>query len=327
LGSLGINHLSINPESTEQQYPSSPANTDDMHILANEVGEEAGAVTLMTGFLVAKTIYMTMNTIVTAVTAGGLEYQPWTEQRRLIKEALLAVKTAITDVPAELRLESQERDENDSPVKSILDNLEYLPPSHAHPPQAQDIRNVVKTQPQVRRLLQLEIQRANIYVSWLATRAYYVDLYFKCRNRNAGYDPALQILANGGNVTEDDGLEMREEDAVRSMMTEERGTIIHDLLAVLNAGVISKRSLEPNGRSILSKLRQTLDMVLKDTGGTDPVSDQYGEAIGMVVDMVSQLDKARASSISGEDELDETQAWALLNDVKTRYQTEFAGSM
>ena len=325
--------LEISVEVPDLPYPIAPANADDMHIQPHEVVEQdAATITLMTGFNMVKSIYMTMNGVVGASMSVGLEYHPWSEQRRLVKEGLLAVKSVINDLPPDLQFEVQERDEHENPVSSIFDsqNLQYFPPSPSHPQgqQPDDLRSVIKAQPQVRRLLQFEIQKANIYVSWLATRSFFVELYFVRRTSpTTGYDPALQMLTNGGEVSPEDAIEQREEEDVRAMMTQEREAIIDDLLRVL--GYVSKRNLEPNGGSLISKIRQITSHVVQNSAGQEMVSDRHKEALEMLLGVVARLERTGPSSIDGEgldlmnmtneDEVEEKNTWLALADFKARF--------
>ena len=196
--------VTLAPPTPSQPYPAYPANADDKDIQANEVLEQSPEVTtLMTGFRVAADIYMTMNGIVSVEMSYGLESLKWSGQRQMMKEGLLAAKAVLDQLPVELQLHPGEEQDGTAPFDDA--NLEYVPPGYANGQFPHDVRQVIKTQPARRRLLQLEIQKANIFCSQLATRSFFVELYFTRRNM---FDPDVQLLAGGDG--EDESEEARE---------------------------------------------------------------------------------------------------------------------
>lgn len=306
------------PPTPSQPYPSYPANADDKDVQANEVLEQSPeSTTLMTGFRIAADIYMTMNGIVSVEMSYGLESLKWSGQRQMMKEGLLAAKAVLDQLPIELQLlpGGQDAAPFDDP------NLEYVPPGYANGEFPHDQRQVIKQQPARRRLLQLEIQKANIFCSQLATRSFFVELYFTRRNL---FDPDVQLLAGDGG--EEESEEGREEEAVRVLMTEERDTIIEDLLVVL--GAISQRSLEPNGNSLITKIRQVASTLLQSAPGRDPLSDRHKEALSSLLVVLTRLEKTGTSSAPGvesmtdKDEEEELNVWASLRDYQMRFSAQ-----
>lgn len=318
---LGASHagLFICPPTPSQPYPAYPANADDKDIQANEVLEQdPTATTLMTGFRIAADIYMTMNGIVSVEMAYGLDSLKWSGQRQLMKEGLAAVKTSLDQLPPELQLVSS--DQQGAPSNVFDDQgLEYVPPGNANAQGPHDVRQFIKTQPARRRLLQLEIQKANIFTSQLATRSYFVELYFSRRNL---YDPDIQLLAANSEASDEEREEMREEESVRIMMTQERDQIIDDLLLVL--GGISQRNLEPNGNSIITKIRQVASTLLQSAPGRDPLSDTHKEALSSLLLVLTRLEKTGSSgapneSMTDQEEEEELSHWASLRDYQMRF--------
>ncbi|CAI4211676.1 unnamed protein product [Parascedosporium putredinis] len=297
---LGASHagLFICPPTPSQPYPAYPANADDKDIQANEVLEQdPTTTTLMTGFRIAADIYMTMNGIVSVEMAYGLDSLKWSGQRQLMKEGLAALVS---------------NDQQGAPSNVFDDQgLEYVPPGNANAQGPHDVRQFIKTQPARRRLLQLEIQKANVFTSQLATRSYFVELYFSRRNL---YDPDIQLLAANSEASDEEREEMREEESVRIMMTQERDQIIDDLLLVL--GGISQRNLEPNGNSIITKIRQR--------PGRDPLSDTHKEALSSLLLVLTRLEKTGSSgapneSMTDQEEEEELSHWASLRDYQMRF--------
>ena len=325
---LGSAHagLMLAPPTPSQPYPAYPANADDKDVQANEVLEQnLETTTLMTGFRIAADIYMTMNGIVSVEMSYGLEGLKWSGQRQLMKEGLLAAKAVLEQLPVELQLlpGGQDAPPFDDP------DLEYVPPGHANGQFPHDLRQVIKSQPARRRLLQLEIQKANIFCSQLATRSFFVELYFTRRNL---FDPEVQLLAGEGGG-EEENEEAREEEAVRVLMTEERDAIVEDLLVVL--GAISQRSLEPNGNSLITKIRQVASTLLQSAPGRDPLSDGHKEALSSLLTVLTRLEKTGTSSGGGadsmtdKDEEEELGVWASLRDYPMRFSAQggYAGHL
>lgn len=322
---LGSSHagLILAPPTPSQPYPAYPANADDKDVQPTEVLEQSpDATTLMTGFRIAADIYMTMNGIVSVEMSYGLESLKWSGQRQMMKEGLLAAKAVLDQLPVELQLLPGEQDAApfDDP------EFEYVPPGYAAGQFPHDVRQVIKTQPARRKLLQLEIQKANIFCSQLATRSFFVELYFTRRNL---FDPDVQLLAGEG---EEEGEEAREEESVRALMTEERDAIVEDLLVVL--GAISQRSLEPNGNSLITKIRQVASTLLQSAPGRDPLSDRHKEALSSLLAVLTKLEKSGTSSVGADamtdkEEEEELNVWASLRDYQMRFSAQggYAGNI
>lgn len=271
----------------------------------------------MTGFRIAADIYMTMNGIVSVEMSYGLESLKWSGQRQMMKEGLLAAKAVLDQLPVELQLLSGGDQDASAPFDDP--NLEYVPPGYnAQFPH--DVRQIIKSQPARRRLLQLEIQKANIFCSQLATRSFFVELYFTRRNL---FDPDVQLLASGGEGGEENE-EAREEENVRVLMTQERDAIVEDLLVVL--GAINQRSLEPNGNSLVTKIRQVASTLLQSAPGRDPLSERHKEALSGLLSVLTRLEKTgttmvgtSSEAMTDKDEEEELSTWASLRDYQLRF--------
>ena len=276
-----------------------------------------------------------MNGVVSLELAYGISTLPWSDQRILVRDGLLAAKSIIDSLPPELQLSSQA--EEADPLAG-LDELavQYVPPvwPNAQPPN--DLRNVIKTQPGRRRQLQYEIQKGNIHVSQLATRSYFVELYFNLRdvylNEQHGSNNAL-----AGLTEEEKDAHADEDKEILALMLAERELIVQNLLTVL--GSISQRNMEPNGASLIHKIRSVASTLMNDAPERKgPFAVKSEEALSQLIDVLIKLEKlgpvgeTRAqdpNQMTAEDEEDELRHWADLRDYQMRFAAHggFTGNL
>lgn len=322
--------LVVAPSTPSLPYPAYPENTDDMYIVANQINDQGeGSTSLLTGFRFGIDIYTTMNGVVSLELAYGMSTLPWADQRLLLRDGLLAVKSIIDNLPADLQLGQTGPDVD--PMEAFEDStMQYVPPLWPNAQPAHDPRLAFKSQPHRRRQLQYEIQKANIFVSQLATRSYFVELYFDLR------DVHLADQANGqsseGQSDEEKAAEDRDDKDVLALMTDERELIVQNLLAVL--GSISQRNLEPNGGSIVNKIRQVASTLLNDAPERKgPLAVKSEEALSQLIQVLVKLEKTGAAGGSAsaaqpathmtpQDEDEELSHWADLRDYQMRFTTE-----
>lgn len=324
---LGASHadLVIVPSTPALPYPALPENVDDRSIMANEIQyAEADSVTLMTGFRFGVEIYTTMNAIVSVELVYGMSTLPWPDQRSMLRDALIAVRDIVDRLPPELQLHGPQ-DQSDVGSGGFDDaSLQYVPPAYPNAQPANDVRNVIKGNSQRRRQLQYEIQKANIFVSQLATRSYFVELYFNLRDVHITdlNKPVLDEETEEGRAAKE--AEDAEAERVFELMTAERELIVQNLLHVL--GSISQRNLEPNGGSIINKIRQVASTLLNDAPERKgPLAVKSEEALGRLIDILIKLEQTGPGTtgepeMTTHDEEEELHLWANLRD----YQQQFA---
>jgi hypothetical protein len=322
----------IAPSTPNLPYPAYPENIDDIYIVANQINDQSeGNSSLLTGFRFGIDIYTTMNGVVSLELAYGMSTLPWTDQRMLLREGLLAAKNIIDNLPPELQLSNTGEVD---PMEAFEDTtMQYVPPLWPNSQPTYDVRNAFKTQPYRRRQLQYEIQKANIFVSQLATRSYFVELYFDLRD--------VHLAEQNNAVTEQSEEEKSAEDAddkeIYELMCSERESIVQNLLAVL--GSISQRNLEPNGGSMINKIRQVASTLLNDSPDRKgPFAVKSEEALSQLIDVLIKLEKTgpagetKASDptqMTPQDEEEELRLWADLRDYQVRFAANgaFTGSL
>ncbi|PHH76256.1 hypothetical protein CDD82_4068 [Ophiocordyceps australis] len=325
---LGASHVDvvIAPATPSLPYPAYPENVDDICVVANEIIHPAeGSVTLLTGFRFAIDVYTTMNGVVSLELAYGMSTLPWADQRLLLRDGLVAAKGIIDNLPPELQLRNH-GDESNSLAALDQAGLQYVPSLWPAPQPAHDVRSVIKSQQLRRRQLQYEIQKANIHVSQLATRSYFLELYFSLREVYLGEQQQQQeqqqeqqqqqeqkqgeqqqrpseqhqaeqkpeLDANGsvdGGEQQQHDLPDAPDKEVLDFMLQERQLLVQDLLSI--AGSISQRNLEPHGAPLMHKLRLVAATLLGDSAERNryPFATKTDEALTQLVEVLQRLDK------------------------------------
>ncbi|RYP70481.1 hypothetical protein DL771_005418 [Monosporascus sp. 5C6A] len=308
-----INELPLPPPTSQEQYPDQPVEVDDEYIYADQIlPQPEGIPSLITGFNRNICVYTTMNELVGVDMCYGMKFFDWNAQKNILGNGLAAAKQATEDLPVHLRVKTEPR--KPEPPNFDESGLQYHPPAFpaAQPPN--DLRHAFAEEPMRRRELQFEIQKANIYASSLATRSYFVERYLNLR------DAELQRRKLEGGAADD-----AVEDERDLMVAEERELIVENLLTVLSS--ISQRNMEPNGGSIINKIRQVASTLLNDAPERKgAVAVRAEEYLRRFVDILMSLEKTGGSTALGpmtaQDEEDELRCWANLRE----YQLQFAAN-
>ncbi|KAK4149241.1 hypothetical protein C8A00DRAFT_19042 [Chaetomidium leptoderma] len=329
---LGTHHSDIvlPPPTPSEPYPELPVEVDDQYILTHQIlGQPEGTVSLLAGYNQGIKIYMTMNGLVSIELSYGISTLPFHDQKAMLDESLQAVKQIMDGLPRELAIDlntgqssaqlhgSSNLLPGGSSTNVVFDDnssgLHYCPlpyptiqqqQQQQHP--AHDFRHTSGAPPERRRLLQYEIQKANIYASQLATRSYYYR----------GRHDSQQIPA------------AEQADPIDGSMTSERELIVQHLLTVLTS--ISQRSMEPNGASLINKIRQVASTLVNDAPGRKgPVAVKAQESLSKFVEILMRLERippgggAGEGGVvnlgAGEDEEQELRSWADLREHQVRF--------
>jgi hypothetical protein len=207
-----------------------------------------------------------------------------------------------------------------------------------------------------RRRVQYEIQKANIYASQLATRSYYVERYLNLRDAHRAHARAQaaqsfaatqqqQQQQQNGNGTAGNGSNpgdasanksvaaaalhaaAEQSDPIDTNMAAERELIVQHLLTVLAS--ISHRSMEPNGGSLINKIRQVASTLVNGSPHRKgPVAIKAQESLSKFVELLMRLERIPPSGDGengvgglavGEDEEQELRTWADLREHQARF--------
>lgn len=346
------------PPTPAEPYPDFPVEVDDEYILPSQIlVQPPSIVSRLTGFVQAIKIYMTMNSLVSIELSYGLTTLPFHDQKVMLHDCLQAVKQVMEGMPPELTLNLDSNTANGvstslgelpqvpAPHDALSESgFQYCPPAYpAHQP-ASDIRHVINNDPGRRRLLQYEIQKANIYASQVATRSYYVERYLNLRdahrehtrNQAAQAYAAVTAVENGvsNGVSHDSksvaaaALHAAAEhlsDPIDENMTAERELIVQNLLIVLAS--ISQRNMEPNGGSLINKVRQVASTLVHDAPGRKgPMATKAQEPLTRFLDILMRLEKTGPGNadrsdgtMTPQDEEMELRSWADLREHQMRF--------
>ena len=314
---------------------------------------------------------MTMNGLVSVELSYGIVTLPFQDQKSMLEESLQAVKHVIDGMPHELTIDlNTGMGISQSPPHGLPDLLSvghptsvfddshsamhYCPIPYATVQPTSDFRHTSNSHttgshpPERRRLLQYEIQKANIYASQLATRSYYVERYLNLRDAHreharaqaaaessfaqSNLDPSATPSENNKSVAAA-ALHVAENshntDPVDAAMTAERELIVQHLLTVLTS--ISQRSMEPNGASMINKIRQVASTLVNDAPERKgPLAVKAQESLSRFVEILMRLERIPPGTGVGfgggdggvgvgEDEEVELRNWADLRETQVRF--------
>jgi hypothetical protein len=257
--------LLIPPPTASDPYPPLPLEIDDEFIYVDHVDPQPhGIISRLTGFNLNIKIYATVTPLATMELAYGIDSVfDWSRQKRVLEDCLQAVKRSLDHAPPELLLQVSKPFDNQAPAQG-----QYYPPMPEFPGHRSANPNETSqwqlNNPEARRQLQLEIQKANIYASQLGTRSYIVEKYwnlqesYEALKANSGGDTSSVMSSPGVMASGLDGMLLTKSNGntshygdLETNVANERESIVKDLLKVL--GSISQVNMEPNGGSFVSE--------------------------------------------------------------------------
>jgi hypothetical protein len=217
------------PETPTERYPPLPLEVDDEFIFRTHVElQPANRVSQLVGFNANVRVYNSYNALSAwEVAFGSGRIVDWERQRSLLFECLQNSKMAVANVPPELSLHPHRDDSADA----------------AEDPWMRE-----------RRHIQYEIQKANIYVSQLATRSYLAEKYWSLYatwkmyhrpSEEGGPGTPVKVEGNAHRGIDD----AAQSDYIGKAMAEERRLVVRDLFVLLQS--VNELNMEPNGASFV----------------------------------------------------------------------------
>lgn len=290
---ISATHLYIPPATSQNPYPPMALEVDDRYIFADRVDPQPRDVlSELVGFNANIRVFRSCERLEQLDLVLGIgRAEPWESQAQTIQSVLHLCKTAVDGNPPELSLLHPDGTDIVPTPKTGIGS----PKSVGTPNSTRRFRPLspfrrweTDHSSLERRRLQYEIQKANIYISQLGIRSYIVDRYW-------GLFDAHIKKANHS----DGGLT----DQLASDLSTERELIVHDLLVVLRN--VSQISMEPNGYSLISKIRSITSTLLGAPGsqlGTQALPHQG--ALMELVEVLMKLERIPSTRVSQQNQTD-----------------------
>ncbi|KAE9369063.1 hypothetical protein N431DRAFT_427315 [Stipitochalara longipes BDJ] len=325
-GSFG--ELLIPPPTKTEPYPPLPLEVDDEYIFEQHVqSQPPGSISKLTAFNLNCQIFETVTPLATMELAYGIDSVfDINKQKQVMEGCLRAVKKVLNNVPRELMLQPG------SQAGEFATSTPYYPPTSAFAGMrvnGNDSMQNTQERLENRRLLQFEIQKANIYASQLGTRSFIVEKYW---NLETAHDEMMRNSGGGSNLSSPGvlaiGLDgMIPQQAANKVdeinIANERESVVKDLLQLL--GSISQVNMEPNGASFINKIRQIASTLLETPENRKGPMAVRGQAyLKKFLDVLMKLERISPGPLTdsrdpAELEEEELRNWADLRENQMQF--------
>lgn len=290
-----------------------------------------------------------MEELVRIELAHGMSAYAWDQQKQHLHSALLKVKEVAENLPPELKVDLNAL----SPVKfpypqtenegsNKIPAYQYVPPAYPNNQPNHDVRRLFAVDESKKRSMQYEIQKANIYASIVATRSHYVERYLSLRDSyinnqriKAQTDAPGSIVYRTAAAADFSSSSLaaaavqaaaeQAPDETDQLFLAERESIVQNFFSVLLS--IEQCNLEPNGGSLISKIRQVACTLLSDRaehkGEHELRNEEYLRGF---LEILTRLEKSGTGSaapaavgqsvgnMTQDDEEEELRNWATLRE-------------
>ena len=323
LQQLGLSpfELSMPPPTRSDPYPSLPMEVDDVYLAPTHVLEQPEAhISELVGFNNNLKVLLSYQAVsVNEMVHGVDEVFDWEQQRKELRRSLDELKYILESRPPSPVAGQQGR-----PL--IAQNHTYPEPGAAvGQPIDQTHTPINSIEDRVK--MQQEVQKATIRVSQLGTRSYLVEKYLTLSDAHHHPIQAHRSLTHNSTNAIAPSLDSSQNTSpneqplpLENAVFTERETIIKELLSTLST--ISQPYTEPNGVSLISKLRATTSSLL-DTPHTrkGPLALRAEDKLNDFVTVLSKLEKAMPANGTPHDEDEESQlrAWAELREEQAQF--------
>lgn len=338
----------IPPATPNAPHPDLPREVDDAYILPDRIlPQPEGTISVLTGFVKCIQIYQTMDDLVRIELSHGISACTWEQQKQCLHNSLVKVKSIEQYLPPVLKLDmSNHAPQNvpfSPPVQDSSNGIsayQYVPPAYPNTQPNNDVRHLVAANGAEKRYLQNEIQKANTYASLLSTRSHFVERYLSLRdiyrnNKRAeqarAAEPSIIYRTASDTSSSLAAAAMRavaERDEIDDMFLAEREEVVHNFFTVVTS--IEQRNMEPNGGSLIGKIRQVAGTLLGDPvdrkGRYELQNEEY---LRVFLEILTRLEKTgsgmtaspggqASGTMTLDDEEQELRHWADLREQQQR---------
>ncbi|KAF2088593.1 hypothetical protein K490DRAFT_39756 [Saccharata proteae CBS 121410] len=330
-GGATHDELVILPETPSKPYPRLPVEVDDNYIFPTHIAPQPeGLLSTLAGFNANVRVYRSYSALATTELAYGInEVFDWERQSKVLEQGLRNCKQVLLDLPPELTVWPDGEQLNQATHGFYPPPPEYMRAKEA------GLQQLLPPEGEIsdleRHKTGYEIQKANIYISQLATRSYITERYFSLREiyenmKSQNQDQSSPAIGTAGLDTVLHHEPSPNLDQMETDMQAEKDKIVKDLLHVL--GSISQIHMEPNADSFTHKVRQIVSPLLNmPQDRKSSVAQQAEQYLHHFLDILVRLDRNTGASRSPdapEDEEAELKHWADLRDYQIKF-TESGG--
>lgn len=316
-----LGELPIRPPTPTQGYPPLPLEVDDRYIHATHFERQPhDTLSKMTGFNANVRVYLTHNPLVAMESAYGVDFHfDSMKQKKVLMECYERVKHVLDDLPEPLLVWPSYNSRSPSLVSNSGSD-------RSGPVNGLDFQTALQTSPEEQRQIAYEVQKANIHVSVLSSRSWFLEKYWAlCQqftdatnaatgnHSQASLDrkiasPSPFVATSAPNTTP--------YEAEITEVRQEREGVAKDLLDVLSK--IRPIHMEPNSVSFCMKIRQIASTLLPAEGDVSRLQDD-GLAVKYlrpVLDILMEVEKSGQPSHDEDDEEIELRRWTGLRDYQ-----------
>ncbi|KAK7614556.1 hypothetical protein JOL62DRAFT_495164 [Phyllosticta paracitricarpa] len=316
--------LVIMPETPAKPYPPLPMEVDDIYIYPNHIEPQPpNIVPEIVGFNANVRVYQSYSTLATTeLTYGINEVFDWERQCKVLDQSLRDCRRVLEELPHDLTVWL-----DGPPDQTNQPNLFAASQDSAASKDPLMLLAMNANQSaEEKRKTQYEIQKANIYISQLATRSYITERYFSMRDIHNNMESQDQQESSPAVVAA--GLDsMLQSDAspnyddLDQEMRAEKDKIVKDMLRVLQS--LSQVHMEPNADSFTHKVRQVVSTLLNaPQDRKSSVALQAEQYLHHFLEILVRLDRNVTTNQNAdgvEDEEAELKHWADLREYQVKF--------
>ncbi|TQS37076.1 hypothetical protein Golomagni_02462 [Golovinomyces magnicellulatus] len=333
LGAHFSDHV-IYPNTRTEPYPPLPLEVDDEHIFVDHINTQPpGYLSRVTSNNLNARIYNTLTPLIRMdLICSNEEFFDWICQKKELEKCLQELKKVLDDTPREILFSTE-------PLNVVMSNYDqdYILSQYLQAPSA--VKQHDDERVDSRKSLQIEVQKANIYASQVATRYQIIEKYRLLLELHKRIRP--KVNESSMNIEESRALpEVEAESDVNPDLKnlnpcdekeqiefpEELEGIIKEILNM--TCMLSPVSLEAFGGIFRYKMRQLISKIISSPQiYKEPLTSTIDSYLSRFLDQLNKFEHvASGPSPTGQEEgnlseeLDEFHCWTDLRKLQMSYK-------